>query len=702
MKHDGVKPKDFPAKKNNSQPLVAGKTKQTGAGAGEYEHHYISLAHDSNMVAGKEKMRRCSIAKITEARGVIVDGRKVEELLKTRINAQWNWDARILKDGRYIIECPSALIARQIEKAGKMESPKFTLDFTPWTADLYGPAKAEGALRWTLVKNLPMCYWDLDSIAKMLKPVGDLVLIGERAVHATEDFRALIRIRRPRRLPSALHCSVSTLQHTYFVELEKSQPELPWPPYRQTERDEEAEIESKKQQAPAKKVQQFPETPRPNRVDKGNAPMERSVPPPANRSTGKHRGIIIREWQESEDGRCHETDRPCTEKKIRIARRPAPAPATDGATERMKEKTRHGGDTADAGPEKMGPDRAASAAQPGSDGSEVNSQLPEDKAKSDFEETVQALTATWQYPVTQTMGMDSREIPNKLDSLIRSSPLLLQAEKSIKPMESGGPHQIYNNTHDHPTISHLNNNSEPCGPIEKETHPVLVNDSITMAHVPSLPALVDQPNLIGSMAPHSVPQEESDSAHLDKDMASGPMNAFGPKENNVMYLAMNETSLTTYPYTMTPIQPIHNIIKSLVRKIGIDLLEKASLKLIANTWNLISDEAWLQLTNGMAFTNTPTELHQTVVNPRITEMEAPGNTKGSQLTEATTTRTRGRPKKINPPKDHTVDTHPNNQIKKKRLTPGNASERNTRNWRKISSTYSPYQSHFQIGQRKKL
>ncbi|KAJ0977994.1 hypothetical protein J5N97_013468 [Dioscorea zingiberensis] len=164
--------------------------------------------------------------------GVIVDGHKVEELLKGRINAQWNWDARILRDGRYIIECPSAVIARQIEKAGKMESPAFTLEFTPWTTALYGPAKAEGALRWVLVKNLPMCFWDLESIARMLKPVGDLVLIGERGAHDTEDFRAFIRIRRPRRLPSAIHCSVSTLQHTYIVELEEGQPELPWSQHR--------------------------------------------------------------------------------------------------------------------------------------------------------------------------------------------------------------------------------------------------------------------------------------------------------------------------------------------------------------------------------------------------------------------------------------------------------------------------------------
>ncbi|KAJ0972765.1 hypothetical protein J5N97_020724 [Dioscorea zingiberensis] len=77
-------------------------------------------------------------------------GRKVEELLKRRINAQWNWDARILRDRRYIIECPSAVIARQIETARKLESSAFTLEFTPWTTYLYGPAKAEEALRWPL------------------------------------------------------------------------------------------------------------------------------------------------------------------------------------------------------------------------------------------------------------------------------------------------------------------------------------------------------------------------------------------------------------------------------------------------------------------------------------------------------------------------------------------------------------------------
>ncbi|KAJ0975284.1 hypothetical protein J5N97_017249 [Dioscorea zingiberensis] len=578
-KIDGEKPKEAPVKIPNQLP-VTGKAKQTGERAGEYENHYISLAQDSNMIAGKEKMRRFSIAKITEARGVIVDGHKVEELLKGRINAQWNWDARILRDGRYIIECPSAVIARQIEKAGKMESPEFTLEFTPWTTALYRPAKAEGALRWVLVKNLPMCFRDLESIARMLKPVGDLVLIGERGAHDTEDFRAFIRIRRPRRLPSAIHCSVSTLQHTYIVELEEGQPELPWSPHRQSGEGKVGNLKGNKTPNQAGNDHQRMEKTLPSRPDKGKAPMESMHPPPVSIATDRGRGVIIRERNELERGDGQAAERQIQKKKIGDGRSTTPAPVTGGASTLNTEVTaRHGRDAEVKGMGKNIPDKAASAAQQGREHSTVNGQLPEETEEFDFEATVMAMAAQQASTITT--------------------------------------------------------------------------------------AAVDQINHEGQRETYPMSQVDPDMAHLVNE--TGPMKPPDPKELDVMILSMNEASPTTYPYIMAPTQPFNNIFKTVVGKIETDLREKTSLKLIANTWNLITDEAWRQITNGNVPTNNPMEPQQNMNKPGITEMESPQKTtKKPKLTQASIPKGRGRPKKTKPPEVHAVDTKPNNQTKKKR------------------------------------
>ncbi|KAJ0985402.1 hypothetical protein J5N97_003758 [Dioscorea zingiberensis] len=204
----------------------ANSKKKTGEGTETMEQHHISLALDSGMMKGKERMTKFTIAKVVEMRGYI-DSSKLAELLRTQVDDQWNWEPRSLKDGRYIVECPSAETARQLEKAGQMVSQVVTLTFTPWTTDLYRPTKAEGALRWVIVRNLPMFCWDRDSMARMLKPAGDLVHVGGCGTTAAEDVRVFLRIRRPRLLPCVIHCSIATLQHTYTIELDSGEPTLP-------------------------------------------------------------------------------------------------------------------------------------------------------------------------------------------------------------------------------------------------------------------------------------------------------------------------------------------------------------------------------------------------------------------------------------------------------------------------------------------
>ncbi|KAJ0971477.1 hypothetical protein J5N97_019436 [Dioscorea zingiberensis] len=260
------------------------------------ENHFISLALDSDLMAGKERMSKFTIAKATEIRSY-VDSRKLAELLKARVDEHWNWEPRVLKDGRFIIECPSADTTRQIEKAGPMVSPAITLTFTPWTTDLYRPAKAEGALRWVIVCNLPMFCWDRNSMARMLKPTGDLVHIGDRSSTATEDVRVFLRLRRPQLLPCAIHCSISTLQHTYILELEQGHPPLPWDPRRGTEQTNDTSGEPTEN--PNGRLQPNQTKTPATGLEKGKAPMSVLQDPPtktpARPERGRQNEIIIRE-----------------------------------------------------------------------------------------------------------------------------------------------------------------------------------------------------------------------------------------------------------------------------------------------------------------------------------------------------------------------------------------------------------------------
>ncbi|KAJ0969989.1 hypothetical protein J5N97_022866 [Dioscorea zingiberensis] len=182
-----------------------------------------------------------------------------------------------------------------------MASPALTLTFTPWTTNLYQPKKADGALRWVIVRNLPMFCWSVDSTARMLKPVGDLVHIGGQSGAYAEDIKVLLRIRRPRLLPCALHCSLVTLQHTYTVEMEPGQAPLPWDTCRGTEQAAATSIlVDKSVEEPSEKTHNNPAISLNRRLEKGKAPISDVQVAPTILDGGRQRGLSIREPPESQ------------------------------------------------------------------------------------------------------------------------------------------------------------------------------------------------------------------------------------------------------------------------------------------------------------------------------------------------------------------------------------------------------------------
>ncbi|KAJ0986235.1 hypothetical protein J5N97_004591 [Dioscorea zingiberensis] len=194
----------------------------------EPEQLYTSMAIDSDVLEGRERMKRFSIISVTEKRGGMVLTSDIKDVLSCLIDEQWSWEVKELRDGRFIAPFPTVALARQTEKKSPLKMLSFTLNFEPWTPDLWKKGRADGAIRWVIVKQLPMDCWSRDLVARLLKPSGDLVYVDGRSGEYGDDLRLLLRIRKPRRLPASIHCNLGTRQYNYTIEMERGQPSLPW------------------------------------------------------------------------------------------------------------------------------------------------------------------------------------------------------------------------------------------------------------------------------------------------------------------------------------------------------------------------------------------------------------------------------------------------------------------------------------------
>ncbi|KAJ0989861.1 hypothetical protein J5N97_008217 [Dioscorea zingiberensis] len=325
----------------------------------------------SKMLEGKERMLKHTIAKITTFRGY-VDKWKVAELLKTRVEEQWKWDARPLMDGRYLIECPLAVTARQMEKEGPMESPAFTQPFTPWTTDLYHSVEAEGTC------------------------AGDLVQIGGNGGVDTEDLRVLIPMRKTRLLPCVFHYNIATLQHTYIAEMEPYQSPLSWDSRTRTEQKVAIMSNNDKTEEPPAAVHSSPLKPSDNRADKGKATISvlQDAPAPARFDGGRQKGIIIQERKETQPIKRSELAPPAPEctaaRKPIVATSKQAAPVPVETVEVAEEVTGRKDGTRVVTKD----DKTEHVAQGQLAASEDRAQSIEDADDMDFAETIRSLTAT--------------------------------------------------------------------------------------------------------------------------------------------------------------------------------------------------------------------------------------------------------------------------------------------------------------------
>ncbi|KAJ0981941.1 hypothetical protein J5N97_010196 [Dioscorea zingiberensis] len=192
------------------------------------ENHNGSIAIDDSMVEEIRWLRTLTIATVTKGFAGLEPHKKVMAEIAGLTAPELAWKVEPFEDGRFLIHCPSADIARNIESKGELSFPGFTVRCDPCPAATNSTGKAEGELRWIHAKGLPIFCRRRDMIARLLKPVGDLVYLAREGVFYAGHYKAMIRVRRGKKLPIILNYSVLTNKYTVRVELARGEPPLPW------------------------------------------------------------------------------------------------------------------------------------------------------------------------------------------------------------------------------------------------------------------------------------------------------------------------------------------------------------------------------------------------------------------------------------------------------------------------------------------
>ncbi|KAJ0972057.1 hypothetical protein J5N97_020016 [Dioscorea zingiberensis] len=100
----------------------------------QYNIHHLSVPLTSAMVRGKEALKHCTVATVTEVKEGMVSAKTVTGALSAALKGytnkeQWSWPVKPFLDGRYMITCPTTVLARELERGGVLHLPKFSLSF---------------------------------------------------------------------------------------------------------------------------------------------------------------------------------------------------------------------------------------------------------------------------------------------------------------------------------------------------------------------------------------------------------------------------------------------------------------------------------------------------------------------------------------------------------------------------------------------
>ncbi|KAJ0969990.1 hypothetical protein J5N97_022867 [Dioscorea zingiberensis] len=259
-----------------------------------------------------------------------------------------------------------------------------------------------------------------------------------------------------------------------------------------------------------------------------------------------------------------------------------------------------------------------------SNDSDRTGQQPEDTEEPDFESIIQSLTAAWRAPPSNIPDLSPFSNPDELASLNILNPVNEQARKQTQPTLAVGPHRTM------------------CNICEYEN---LADQELELGRAQSPPT---------SILPFSSVRTQP----------TNPMEMGPGKQIDVMPLESNEDELISN-YMLCPSKPIQTLIKLLMNKIEADL-NKASLRQIANSWNIISDEAWISLTNDFSHGGN-TNYHVEKAQEEATKNDPPN---APQEAPVIIPKPRGRPRKNKALANPQVATTHTNQTKGEKVHKG--------------------------------
>ncbi|KAJ0978382.1 hypothetical protein J5N97_013856 [Dioscorea zingiberensis] len=194
------------------------------------DHHHASLSMDSILMAEKEALRRCSVATVVKMTKSLGGCEKVTAATAGLFEPGLKWASELYGDGRILIHCPSEVIARELERQREITFPDFVVRFEPWSFDVDPSEMTNEEIRWVAGEGLPTFGRNIDTIARVLKPIGELIHLAVHSPRLIGHFRAMVRIRRGRRFPANIHSTILRRKYLVRVVLEPGQAPLPWTP----------------------------------------------------------------------------------------------------------------------------------------------------------------------------------------------------------------------------------------------------------------------------------------------------------------------------------------------------------------------------------------------------------------------------------------------------------------------------------------
>ncbi|KAJ0978759.1 hypothetical protein J5N97_014233 [Dioscorea zingiberensis] len=207
------------------------------------ENHHASLSMDSILMAEREALRRCTVTTVVKMMKSLGGSEKVLAAAAMLFEPGLEWASELYGDGRVLIHCPSEKIARELERRKEITFPEFIVHFEPWSFDIDPSEKTSEEIRWIAREGLPTFGRNIDTIARLLKPIGELVHLAAHGPRLIGHFRAMVRIRRGRRFPANIHATILRRKYLVRVELEPGQNPLPWAPASLNTGEDDTQVE---------------------------------------------------------------------------------------------------------------------------------------------------------------------------------------------------------------------------------------------------------------------------------------------------------------------------------------------------------------------------------------------------------------------------------------------------------------------------